>query len=100
MSAIVTRFSTYKAAKAAAAVAMFLILATPAAHAQGLTQATGFLETIHAQLRIWAPIIAGIAGIVLIFGWWFHMVQKDTLIKWLIGLVLVGSMPEIIALFT
>lgn len=96
MNAILARFSTHKAAFAAALV---LALAAPAAHAQGLARATSFLESIRDQLTVWIPIIAVIAGLILVVAYWFNMIQKDTFIKWLVGLIIAGSVLEIVALF-
>lgn len=96
MNTIVARFSTYKAAVAAT---LALLLAAPAAHAQGLARATGFLESVRDQLTVWIPIIAVIAGLCLVVAYWFNMIQKDTFIKWLVGLIIAGSILEIVALF-
>jgi len=74
-------------------------LAVPSAHAQGLAKATSFLENIRDQLTVWIPIIAVIAGLVLVIAYWFNMIQKDTFIKWLVGLIIAGSILEIVALF-
>lgn len=96
MNKIAARFSAYKAAVAAA---MVLALAAPTAHAQGLARATSFLETIRDQLVVWIPIVAVIAGLILVVAYWFNMIQKDTFFKWLIGLIIAGSILEIVALF-
>jgi len=79
--------------------AYLTFLAIPAAQAQGLAKATSFIENIRDQLTTWIPIIAVIAGLLLVVGYWFNMIQKDTFIKWLVGLIIAGSILEIVALF-
>jgi len=96
MNAIISRFSTQKFSVAAA---LFFALIAPVAHAQGLSKATSFLENIRDQLTLWIPIIAVIAGLVLVIAYWFNMIQKDTFIRWLVGLIIAGSILEIVALF-
>jgi len=96
MNAIASRFSTQKFSIGAA---LFFALITPMVHAQGLSKATSFLENIRDQLTLWIPIIAVIAGLVLVIAYWFNMIQKDTFIRWLVGLIIAGSILEIVALF-
>jgi len=100
MNALVNRFtnrclSRYKTL----APILFFALAVPMAHAQGLTKATGFLESISSQLKVWIPIVAVISGLALVVAYWFNFIQKDTFIRWLIGLIIAGSVTEIVALF-
>jgi len=96
MRTLTAWFSTRKTALAAHAALAFAI---PSAQAQGLAKATSFIENIRDQLTIWIPIIAVIAGLLLVVGYWFNMIQKDTFIKWLVGLIVAGSILEIVALF-
>jgi len=78
---------------------LLFALAVPMAHAQGLTKATGFLDSISSQLKVWIPVIAVISGLALVIAYWFNMIQKDTFIRWLVGLIIAGSVTEIVALF-
>jgi len=92
----VSRFSIHKIS------AVFVVLGAliaPATHAQGLAKATGFLETIRDSLSTLVPIVGIIAGILLVMAYWFRMIEKDTFIRWLVGLIIAGSVTEIVALF-
>jgi len=80
-------------------VSLMLALVSSMAQAQGLSKTTSFLENIRDQLTLWIPIIAVIAGLLLVIAYWFHMIQKDTFIRWLVGLIIAGSILEIVALF-
>jgi len=96
MRVIVPSFS---ATKFSAVLMALCALITPIAHAQGLAKATGFLETIRDSLTVLVPIVAVIAGILLVMAYWFRMIEKDTFIRWLVGLIIAGSVAEIVALF-
>lgn len=83
--------------------AVFALLLTTffstAASAQGLTKAQGFLTTIQTNLTTFIPIIAVIAGLILVIMYWFRVVEKDTFMRWIVGLIIAGSITEIVALF-
>ncbi|MBV6800007.1 TrbC/VirB2 family protein [Xanthomonas euvesicatoria] len=90
------RFADYKTA-----VASSLLLATVAADAdaQGLAKAKGFLNSLKDNLLAFVPIIAICAGLVLVILYWFNVIQKEGFIKWIVGLIIAGSVAEIVALF-
>ncbi|OOX22852.1 conjugal transfer protein [Xanthomonas campestris pv. azadirachtae] len=89
------RFADYKTA-----VASSLLLATVAADAdaQGLAKAKGFLNSLKDNLLAFVPIIAICAGLVLVILYWFNVIQKEGF-KWIVGLIIAGSVAEIVALF-
>ncbi len=53
-------------------------------------------ELFRASL---VPIIAICAGLVLVILYWFNVIQKEGFIKWIVGLIIAGSVAEIVALF-
>jgi len=65
------------------------------AYAAGLQQAKGILETIKTEILGIVPIIAVIALISLCIGYMLNSVQKETFMRWGIGLVLIGSATQI-----
>jgi type IV secretory pathway VirB2 component (pilin) len=70
-----------------------------AAHAQGLTKAKNVLETFRDELTTIIPIIGVIALILLGIGYATRMVEKETFVRWAIGIVLAGSAAQITAMF-
>jgi type IV secretory pathway VirB2 component (pilin) len=70
-----------------------------AVHAQGLTKAKSVLETFRDELTTIIPIIGVIALIMLGIGYATRMVEKDTFVRWAIGIVLAGSAAQITAMF-
>ena len=67
---------------------------TMEAHA-GLEKAKGVLEVIKTEILGIVPIIAVIALIGLGIGYSTGFVQKETLWKWVFGLIIVGSAAQI-----
>ncbi|MBD4872872.1 hypothetical protein GUF86_01890, partial [Xanthomonas citri pv. citri] len=66
---------------------------------QGLAKAKGFLNSLKDNLLSFVPIIAICAGLVLVILYWFNVIQKEGFIKWIVGLIIAGSVAEIVALF-
>lgn len=79
--------------------ALLSMLLTPVAMAQGLSEARGFLETLQDELTTIIPIVAVIAILIAAAGYWFNIIQKDTFIKILVGLIIAGSAVQIVAMF-
>lgn len=73
----------------------FISFLTNATYAAGLQQAKGILETIKTEILGIVPIIAVIALICLCIGYMLNSVQKETFMRWGIGLVLIGSATQI-----
>jgi TrbC/VIRB2 pilin len=65
------------------------------AYAHGLQKAKGVLEIIKTEILSIVPIIAMIALIGLGIGYSMGFVQKETLWKWVAGLIIVGSAAQI-----
>lgn len=83
----------------AVSAVLLSMLFAPAVHAQGLSKAKGFLETLRDELTTIVPIVAVIAIILAGAAYWFNIVQKETFIKILVGLIIVGSAAQIVAIF-
>lgn len=64
------------------------------AHA-GLEKAKTVLDTIKTEILGIVPIIAVIALIGLGIGYAMNSVQKETFMRWAVGLIIVGSAAQI-----
>lgn len=64
------------------------------AHA-GLEKAKTVLDTIKTEILGIVPIIAVIALIALGVGYAMNSVQKETFMRWAVGLIIVGSAAQI-----
>ena len=64
-------------------------------HAVGLQKAKGVLEIIKTEILGIVPIIAVIALIALGVGYAMNSVQKETFMRWAVGLIIVGSAAQI-----
>lgn len=78
---------------------MLNILVLSPAWADGLEQAKTVLETFQNQLLTVIPVVAVIALILLGVGYATNFVEKDTFVKWGIGLIIAGSAGPITTLF-
>lgn len=61
------------------------------AHAQGLSNAKSVLDGFLSELKTIVPVAATIALIGLALAYAAKMVEKDTLIRWGIGIIVAGS---------
>lgn len=89
----------FRACQVSVIAALLTVSTSPAFAAGGLAKARGFAISIRDELVFWTPIIAVAAGLLLCMAYWLRMVQKDAFVNWLIGLVVAGSVVEIVALF-
>lgn len=78
---------------------IFLLLALPLlsmpAYGEGLEKAKGILELIKTEILGIVPLIAVIALIGLGVGYAMNSVQKETFIRWAVGLIIIGSAAQI-----
>lgn len=65
------------------------MIAEPA-HAQGLSNAKSVLDSFLSELKTIVPVAATIALIGLALAYAAKMVEKDTLIRWGIGIIIAG----------
>lgn len=96
MKGTAARFSGYKTALASSLILAFI---AADAHAQGLTKGKGFLNALKDNLQVFIPIIGTYAGLVLVILYWFNVIRKEGFINWIVGLMIAGSVGEIVALF-
>lgn len=90
---------TLQARTSAVSAVLLAALFATTAHAQGLQKAQGFLTTLRDNLTTFVPIIAVIAGLILVIMYWFRVVEKETFMRWIVGLIIAGSITEIVAMF-
>jgi|SRR5699024_4474868 len=79
----------------------FLLLMLPAqafGQVGGLSKAQGALETLRDNLYIILPIAAVIIGVIIAVLYAAEIMRKDDAVRWGIGVVLAGSIAEIVAL--
>jgi len=65
------------------------------AQAQGLERVRTTMESFREQLLTIIPIVAVVALILLAIGYATKFLEKDTFIRWAIGIIIVGSATEI-----
>ncbi|WP_074381493.1 VirB2 family type IV secretion system major pilin TrwL [Bartonella doshiae] len=75
-------------------VAMSVFFITHPAYAQ-LTNAKGVLEKFEEQLKIIIPIAATVILLGLAIGYAGRYIEKDTFIRWAIGVIVAGSAAEL-----
>ncbi|GAA5107308.1 VirB2 family type IV secretion system major pilin TrwL [Bartonella jaculi] len=86
-----------------ATMTVFFIAHPVYAQAQqsGLGKAKTALDAFKAQLDIIIPIAAAIILLGLAIGYAGRYIEKDTFVRWAIGVIIAGSASEIVAmLFT
>ncbi|MDY0272373.1 MAG: TrbC/VirB2 family protein [Advenella sp.] len=100
IKSIFSRVFQSKLAKAnALALAAFVPTVTFAqAAGGGLKKAETALGTFRDQLYIILPIAAVIAGIIIAVLYAAEIMRKDDAVRWAIGVVLAGSIAEIVVL--
>lgn len=83
------------------AVALSLAVTTEVAMAQtgGLAKAKGVMETFKIELTDIIPTVAVIALLALGIGYATKFVEKDTFVRWAIGIIIAGSAAQLTALF-
>ncbi|EBC1886525.1 TrbC/VirB2 family protein [Salmonella enterica] len=87
-------------AQAAMAALAALLMTRPAA-AQGLQKARSVLETVQAELTTIVPIAAAVILLCLGIAYAGRFIEKDTFVRWAIGVIIAGSAVQITAmLFT
>ncbi len=70
-------------------------LATPA-HAQGLSTAKSTLEKIKTEILGVVPILAVIALILIGLAYAFKLAEKEVLVRWTAGVIIVGAASGIV----
>ncbi|WP_406604065.1 VirB2 family type IV secretion system major pilin TrwL [Bartonella gliris] len=81
--------------KIIAAANLLFIIHPMCAQAQNLNNAQTALTTFQTQLKGIIPIAAAIILLGLAIGYAGRYIEKDTFIRWAIGVVIAGSAVEI-----
>lgn len=79
--------------------AFFSAYAFSAHAAGGLEKATAVLKNLQSELTIIIPIAAAILLLCLGIGYAGRFVDKDTFVRWGIGIIIGGSAVQITAMF-
>ncbi|NAP32492.1 TrbC/VirB2 family protein [Pseudomonas syringae] len=89
------------AARTAVTAGFVLVATSPLALAQtgGLTKAKTVMESFKTELTSIIPTIAVIALLALGIGYATKFVEKDTFVRWAIGIIIAGSAAQLTALF-
>lgn len=74
-------------------------LASTPASAQGLSKAKTVLETFQSELTTIIPIAAAVILLCLAIGYAGKFIEKDTFVRWAVGVIIGGSAVQITALF-
>lgn len=81
------------------ATTALMMLATPTLAATGgLAKAQSTLQMIKDNLELILPIAAVIIGLIIVVPYMAEIMRKDDMVRWLIGLVIAGSIGEIVVL--
>ncbi|UTO28298.1 VirB2 family type IV secretion system major pilin TrwL [Bartonella harrusi] len=79
----------------AAAVTVFLMVHPLYAQAQNLNNAKTVLEKFQEELGKIIPVAAAVILLCLAIGYAGRYIEKDTFVRWAIGVVIAGSAAEI-----
>lgn len=68
-------------------------------NAQAVERGTQGINAIKTMLETWAPLGAGIAVIMVAFGYWFDWVSRDFLVRFAKGMLAIAMGSWLISLF-
>ncbi|BBL53942.1 hypothetical protein MF1_12000 [Bartonella quintana] len=77
------------------AIIVFLITHPTYTYAQDLGKVKTALETFQNQLKTIIPVAAALILLCLAIGYAGRYIEKDTFIRWAIGVVIAGSAAQI-----
>lgn len=80
------------------AAALALLSSPVMAASGGLAKAQSTLQLIKDNLELILPIAAVIIGLIIVVLYMAEIMRKDDMVRWLIGLVIAGSIGEIVVL--
>ena len=96
------KLRTIHSATSQKAFAIYLAIAafcfTQPAAAQGLTKAKGVLEKLQSELTSIVPIAAAVILLCLGIAYAGRFIEKDTFVRWSLGVIIAGSAVQITAL--
>ncbi|AGF76478.1 VirB2 family type IV secretion system major pilin TrwL [Bartonella vinsonii] len=79
----------------AAAITVFFVSSPICAQAQHLTNAGNTLKKFQEELNKIIPIAAAVILLCLAIGYAGRYIEKDTFVRWAIGVVIAGSAAEL-----
>ncbi|WP_208437063.1 VirB2 family type IV secretion system major pilin TrwL [Bartonella taylorii] len=85
----------YKFMKIMAIAVVFFMTHPLCAQAQKLDKVKGILEKFKGELNVIIPIAAAVILLCLAVGYAGRYIEKDTFVRWAIGVVIAGSAVEI-----
>ncbi|ETS17204.1 hypothetical protein Q649_00159 [Bartonella quintana JK 73] len=87
--------SNNKSIAIAAAMTVFFMAHPAYAQARGLENAKKTLDSFKEQLDIIIPIAAALILLCLAIGYAGRYIEKDTFIRWAVGVIIAGSATQI-----
>ncbi|WP_142416706.1 VirB2 family type IV secretion system major pilin TrwL [Bartonella massiliensis] len=84
-----------KTTQISAALTIFFMLSPAWAQANGLGNAKTILEKFQAELKTIIPVAAAVILLCLAIGYAGRYIEKDTFVRWAIGVVIAGSAAEL-----
>ncbi|WP_455479319.1 VirB2 family type IV secretion system major pilin TrwL [Bartonella sp. B23] len=84
-----------KIVKTVVAITMFFMAHPLCAQAQNLNKVKDILTTFKTELGAIIPIAAAVILLCLAIGYAGRYIEKDTFVRWAIGVVIAGSAAEI-----
>ncbi|BBL53944.1 hypothetical protein MF1_12020 [Bartonella quintana] len=81
--------------KTIAAMIVFIMSYPVYAQAQNLTTAKNALNKFQSELKAIIPVAAALILLCLAIGYAGRYIEKDTFIRWAIGVVIAGSATQI-----
>ncbi|GAA4657714.1 VirB2 family type IV secretion system major pilin TrwL [Bartonella pachyuromydis] len=83
---------------AVSAITVFFMAHPICAQAKTLDKAKTALEALRDQLKVIVPLAATIILLCLAIGYAGRYIEKDTFVRWAIGVVIAGSAAEFVAM--
>ncbi|WP_273720597.1 MULTISPECIES: VirB2 family type IV secretion system major pilin TrwL [unclassified Bartonella] len=81
-----------------AAITVFFMVHPICVQAKTLDKAKTALETLQNQLKIIVPLAATVILLCLAIGYAGRYIEKDTFVRWAVGVVIAGSAAELVAM--
>ncbi len=78
-----------------AAITTFFVTCPVSVQAQNLTKAKEVLEKFKEQLDLIIPVASAVMLLCLAIGYAGRYIEKDTFVRWAIGVIIAGSAVQI-----
>ncbi|KEC55943.1 VirB2 family type IV secretion system major pilin TrwL [Bartonella koehlerae] len=80
------------------AFTVFLMTHPICAQAKGLKNAGEVLKKLQEELKVIIPIVAAIILLCLAIGYAGRYIEKDTFVRWSVGVIIAGSATELVTM--